>query len=280
VTHFPAAREGERRLYWFHSDHRAVTRAMLARTLCLQGFAERARFEAEASLEELPGPPSRLSVCRVISLGISRVALFNGDLSTAAQAIARLSDVAKRASAPFWQVEGRFLQGRLLVARGEFAQGAHMLRQTFDTFRQAGWRTSHPEFKTALAEALAGLGHFDEALTTAEEAVASALDDGESQSWYLPELLHIKGRILLQLATDQSAGLAADCLLEAVRIAREQNALLWELGIALSFAHVGKMQRRADEARQMLSSVYGRFTEGFETPSLRAARALLAEFPS
>jgi predicted ATPase len=279
VLRFPAPREGERCLYWFHSDHRAVVRAMLARTLCLQGFADRARVEAEASLDELPGPRSRLSVCRVIALGMSRVALFTGDLPRAAQAIARLRDVAARSSAPFWQIEGRFLQGMLLVARGEFAQGAAMLREAFDACGQAGLHASYPEFKGALAEALAGLGQLAEALPIAEAALAGALEDGESQSWYVPRLLHIKGKILLRQSADRSAGLAADCLREATRMASEQSALLWELRISLSFARLRMVQGRRDEARQLLLPVYDRFTEGFETPHLRAATALLAELP-
>ncbi len=279
VLRFPTPQAGERCLYWFHSDHRAVTHAMLARTLCLQGFAERANAESEASLEELPGPSNRLSVCRIIALGISRVALLTGDLATAAQAIARLSDVATRSSAPFWAIEGRFLLGMLLVVRRQFAQGAVVLREAFDACRQAGWRASYPEFKGALAEALAGVGRLDEALAIADEALASALEDGKSQSWYVPELLHIKGRILLQQSPDQSAELAADCLREGTRIAREQSALMWELRIALSFAHLRTTQGRTDEARQILSPIYDRFTEGFATPYLRAAKALLAELP-
>jgi predicted ATPase len=277
VLRLPAPREGERRLYWFHSDHRAVTRAVLAQTLCLQGFAEQAHIEAEASLEELPGPTNRLSVCRVIALGMGRVALLTGNLPAAAQAIARLSDVAARLNSPFWQVEGRFLQGMLLVARHDFAQGAAILSEAFGACRRAGWRSSYPEFRSALAEALAGLGQFTEALAIAEETVTSALENSESQSWYLPRLLHIKGEILLQQSPDQSAEIAADCLREATRIAGEQRALLWELRVSVSFARMRIVQGRTEEARQILSPVYERFTEGFELPYLRSARALLAE---
>lgn len=277
VLRLPSSREDERRLYWFHSDHRAVTRAVLARTLCLQGLAEQAHTEAKASLEELPGPTTRLSVCRVIALNMGRVALLTGNLSAAAQAIARLSDVATRSSSPFWQVEGRFLQGMLLVERHEFVQGAAILREAFGACSRAGWRASYPEFKGALAEALAGLGQLPEALAIAEEAITGALEDSESQSWYVPRLLHIKGEILARQSRDQPAELAANCLREATRIASEQTALLWELRISLSFARMRMVQGRVDEARQLLSPVYDRFTEGFETPYLRTAKTLLAE---
>jgi predicted ATPase len=277
VLRFPAAREGERRLYWSHSDHRAVTRAMLARTLCLRGFVERAQLEAEASMADLPGPPGRLSVCRVIALGLVRVALLTGNLPAADQAIARLSDVANRGSAPFWQVEGRFLRGTLMVARREFAAGAAVLREAFDTCRRARWRGSYPEFKGALVEALAGDGRLDEARATIDEAIASALEEGDSQIWYVPELLRIKGETLSPRSGGQSTAPAEDCFRRASDMARQQGALLWELRIALSFASMRVMQGRTDEGRRLLAPVYDRFTEGFETPHLRAAKALLME---
>jgi predicted ATPase len=35
------------------------------------------------------------------------------------------------------------------------------------------------------------------------------------------------------------------------------------------------IQGRHDEVRQLLAPIYDRFTEGFDTPALRAAKALL-----
>jgi predicted ATPase len=57
--------------------------------------------------------------------------------------------------------------------------------------------------------------------------------------------------------------------------AREQGALFWELRVALSLARLGVTQGRLNEARRMLAPVYDRFTEGFATTDLRAAKALL-----
>ncbi len=277
VLQFPAPREGERRLYWYHSDHRAVTRAMLARALCLQGFAERAHAEAEASVQDLPGPNRRLSVCRVIAIGRIRVALFTGDLAVADKAIARLSDVAAYSGAPFWQVEARFLHGMLLVARREFVRGAGELREAFDGCRRAGWRGSSLEFNGALAEAVGGLGQLDEALALVDQALATAFKDDRGQTWYIPELLRIKGTILLQQSVDHSVTQAANCFREAATMAREQNSLLWEIRTAISFARMRITQGCTEDARKILGPVYARFTEGFGTPYLCEAKALLEQ---
>jgi len=62
---------------------------------------------------------------------------------------------------------------------------------------------------------------------------------------------------------------------EALRIAREQEAKLWELRAAASLARLRRDQGRCAEARDLLAPVYDWFTEGFDTPDLRDARAVL-----
>ena len=58
-------------------------------------------------------------------------------------------------------------------------------------------------------------------------------------------------------------------------LAREQSALAWELRTATSLAHLWARQGGGDEATRVLRPVYDRFTEGFDTLDLRAAKRLL-----
>ena len=257
------------------SDDRAMARAMLARALWLQGFAEKARSEAEASLEELGGVSYRLSFCRVLYFGFCRIVPMLGDFAAGERAITRLIEVATSLNAPFWQTAGRLLEGKLLVERGEFAQGAAVLRDAFETCSRTGWRISYPEFKGALARALAGVGQVDAALSALGEAVASAGQGENGQVWYVPELLRVEGEVLLRQAGDQSADAAEDCFDQARKMAREQGALFWELRVALSLARLKVTQGHHEEARRVLAPVYNRFTEGFATADLRAASSML-----
>jgi len=64
---------------------------------------------------------------------------------------------------------------------------------------------------------------------------------------------------------------------KAVEIARRQQAKSWELRASTSLARLWQTQGRVGEARQMLTEIYGWFTEGFDTPDLREAKALLEE---
>jgi predicted ATPase len=62
---------------------------------------------------------------------------------------------------------------------------------------------------------------------------------------------------------------------KALGIAREQEAKLWELRAAASLARLWRDQGSRAAARDLLDPVYGWFTEGFDTPDLQEARALL-----
>ncbi len=263
-------------IYYNSNDH-ADARAMLARALWMQGFTEKALNEAHVSLEDVQGAGQELLLCRALYYGICRIAPMIGDFTTADREITRLIDVATSLNAYFWDTAGRFLKGKLLIERGEFAQGLPVLLDAFETCDRTGWRLSYPEFKGALALARAGLGRLDEALDTLEDAVATAGEGEDGQVWYVPELLRIKGEVLLQKSAHQSTQAAETCFGRAAEMAREHEALFWELRIALSVTRLRMTQGRNGEATQILAPVYGRFTDGYETTDLRAARAMLSQ---
>ena len=263
--------ENERSLAPRRWDDLAMARAMHSRVLWLQGFTDRARREAQASLDDAGG--SDLSMCRIIYSGIGRIAPMMGDFEVAENAIANLIELATRVNAPFWMTAGQLLRGKLLVERREFAEGLAVLRDPCEVCRQTGWRLSYPEFNGSVALALAGLRRLDEACDAVSGAIESA-GGPEGQQWYVPELLRIKAQILLQQDTREVLA-AENCLDQAVAMAREQGALFWELRVALGRCHLRLTQGRSDEGRQEPSSVYDRFTEGFDTADAIAARRLL-----
>jgi len=273
-SHDPPQNRG--RAPWYTTGHRASDRAMLSRALWLRGFVEQAHHEAQASLDEVRPTDPQLLICRVLYVGICRLAPMTGDFATAEQANARLIEVATSLNAQRWLTTGRFLEGKLMVERRDFTKGLAALREAFDTCRQTGWLMSYPEYKCWLAVALAGLEQLDEALDAVKEGLeGSGQAEEEGQRWYVPELLRIKGEVLLQQAADRSVSLAEDCFDQAGELAREQGALFWELRIALSLARLRVTQGRNSEARQVLAPVYDRFTEGFGTTDMVSARQLL-----
>jgi predicted ATPase len=71
---------------------------------------------------------------------------------------------------------------------------------------------------------------------------------------------------------------AAEALFrKALGIAKRQEAKLWQLRAAMSLARLRRDQGHWTEARDLLAPVYDWFTEGFDTPDLKEAKALLDE---
>ncbi len=92
------------------------------------------------------------------------------------------------------------------------------------------------------------------------------------ERWFAAELHRHKGRLLLRQEHSEAA---EELYRKALSIAQEQEAKLWELRTALSLARLRRDQGRRDEARDLLAPVYGWFTEGFDTPDLKEAKALV-----
>jgi predicted ATPase len=123
-----------------------------------------------------------------------------------------------------------------------------------------------------LAKGLPRAGLFDEALAVLQEALAGC--DGEGEMSHFPELLRVQGEILLTRPQPDEA--AAEAILErALSVARQQGALSWELRASMTLARLRARQGRAVEGREHVASVYARFTEGFDTYDLRAAKEML-----
>jgi predicted ATPase len=94
--------------------------------------------------------------------------------------------------------------------------------------------------------------------------------------------LCIKGELILSESDPLSfhaATTAERCFRDAIDLAERQGALLWELRGTLHLARLRLKQKRPDDVRS-LAPVYGRFTEGLETPELRAAKLLLDSLSS
>ena len=266
----------QRRSFGFAEDHPALTRVFLSLALWLLGFIDQAWREVRASLDGLRAADPPLVLFRVLYFGVSRIVPATGDLAAAVQCNARLVEAATEINSPFWQTAQRFASGKLMIGRGEFAQGVAVLNDAFDTCRRTGWRMSYPEFKGALATGLVGLGQLDEALAAVNDGLDGAAWGEHGYDLFFAELLRIKGEIQLRRG-DVAA--SEDSFRLAIDIAREQEALLWELRASLSLARVRANQGRGGEARRLVAQVYDRFTEGFETPDLRAAKAFLDELP-
>jgi predicted ATPase len=164
--------------------------------------------------------------------------------------------------------------GELLVRRGDAAQGIPLLQRSLEDMRSSGQKILVARTSCVLAESLAANDRLSEARHVVDDAIAECATNDMAID--LPELLRIKSTILVAMSENAETQ-AEDCLSQSLDCARRQSSLSWELRTIATVARLRAKQGRSDEGRHLLSSVYGRFTEGFETPDLKAAAQLLRE---
>jgi predicted ATPase len=124
-----------------------------------------------------------------------------------------------------------------------------------------------------MAEGLGKAGQIADALDAIDDAIARA--ERTEELWQFAELLRVKGELVLLEGAAPQAAAAEDYFQRALDWARRQGALSWELRAAASLARLQCDHGRSAEAVALLQPVYDRFTEGFETADLKAAKALL-----
>jgi predicted ATPase len=176
----------------------------------------------------------------------------------------------------FWRACGEIMHGWALAEQGARVRGIGQLRQGLTDWKIAGSETYRTYFLALLAEALGNDGQIEEGLGVLAEALAQMQSTGEGL--HGAELHRLQGELLLRREAAEGAGREAEaCFHRALTIARRQRAKSLELRAAMSLARLYQKQDRRAEARPMLTECYSSFTEGFDTPDLRAAQTLLAE---
>ncbi len=125
-----------------------------------------------------------------------------------------------------------------------------------------------PFFMASVAEVRAE--HHDPAGAVGLLDRAAELATLTGEDWYTPEIKRLQARFVARDKSD-----AMSLLESSLAIAREQGAKLWELRTATDLARRWAAESNPAAAREVLAPVYGWFTEGFDSPDLAAARALL-----
>ena len=166
--------------------------------------------------------------------------------------------------------EAAIVQGWALVEQGQVEEGILQMRQGL-ALRSEGPRAYQ---LTLLAGAYGRAGQITEALATLEEALA--LVHKNAERLFEAEIYRLKGELLLKQSSDHAAE-AETCFHQALTIARRQQAKSLELRVTTSLARLWQNQGKRTEAHELLASVYGWFTEGFDTADLCDARGLLEE---
>jgi len=236
--------------------------------LCL-GFPNQALVRANAAIAEARRLAHSPTIASALMIGAIRLSIAgdNGDLD---DLVEDLVAVATEQAFPQWRAFGTIYRGWFKAKNGDVVEGISLLRSGAAAYRANGNELLMPHHTALLARACDIAGQIDEAGTALDDALQIAGRTGEH--WLDAELNRHKGQLLLRQG---HSGAAEELYRKALSIAEEQEAKLWELRAAASFARLRRDQGRPAEARDLLAPVYGWFTEGFDTPDLKEAKALL-----
>lgn len=167
------------------------------------------------------------------------------------------------------------LQGWTMAGPKADEAGITQIRQGLAGFQATGAYIFRPYFLILLAEAYAKQGQAAAGLQALDEALAMSERGGERvyESW----VYRLKGELLLQVEITAEAKAEA-CFSQAIAIAQRQGAKLLELRATMSLGRLWQKQGKGEAAHQMLTALYGWFSEGFDTVDLREAKELLAQW--
>jgi class 3 adenylate cyclase/tetratricopeptide (TPR) repeat protein len=252
------------------ADDYAAMLVYLASSLAYLGYMDQARSRLNEALSEARRlrHAHTLAVVLVMAGGIE-VFTSSPEIREHAEELLALSTEHEFS---YFLGYATVFHGWSLTSLGQAREGLSELQRGLSMVRATGAVLGTPRTLTYLAEAYAKLARTAEGLNCLAEAeqIVETTEErvGEAE-------LHRLRADLLNAIGDQAA--AEKSLHLAIAAAERQSAKLFELRATMSLARLWRDQGKRTEARDLLTPIYGWFTEGFDTPLLKGTKALLEQ---
>jgi predicted ATPase len=163
-------------------------------------------------------------------------------------------------------------RGYARAALGQPEDGLVEMEEGWAVWQAMGAKASNTHHAIWLADTCRRADRIEAAFTWVDVAAEHARVFGERD--LEAEIHRLHGELLLEKGATVEA---EACLRRSIDIARRQKAKAFELRTATVLArHLNEMGQR-QAASELLAPIYGWFTEGFDTPDMKAARQLLAQ---
>jgi class 3 adenylate cyclase/predicted ATPase len=254
-------------------DPGVACRLHIALTLWLLGYPDQAlaRLHGALALAHELSHPYSLAFAQWTAAYIYQ---WHRDVPTVHEQAEAAVALATEQGFTHWVALGTSLRGWALAMQDQGETGLAQVRQGITAWRAAGGAVRVPYFCTLLADVCNHLGYTADGLQALAEA--HTLVEQHDERWWEAEVCRLRGVLLLRQPGASQAEAEA-WVQRALDVARRQEAKSLELRAAMSLSHLWQQQGKQAEARELLTSVYGWFTEGFDTADLQEAKALLEE---
>ncbi|MGC9358355.1 MAG: ATP-binding protein, partial [Anaerolineae bacterium] len=243
----------------------------LAWTRWLLGYPDRALdevYKALALAERLDHP---LSLAFTLAIGAAGLHLLRREVGAAAPYTARLVHLVADETLTSMEPWAEVLAGVQQVREGAAEAGLARVREGMAAWKATGALSGRPFQMLILINLYRRHGEIEAALETVDEALALVDETGERP--FEAEYFRLRG--VLRAAQGATPSEVEAHFRTALTLAQKQTARSWALRSALSLARHLQQEGRKEEARKVLAPIYENFTEGFDTPDLQEAQALL-----
>jgi predicted ATPase len=255
----------------FGQDVRVTILSYRSLALWVLGYPEAAIADTERAL---------MDAREIGHAGTLMYALFHallphiwcGNYATTNAIADELVALADEKGSSFWKVIGMLFQ--VFALTGKAADGVQIINSAVAAMRSTGTTLWLSLSLPYLAKAYADLGQFNDAWRCIGEAMTAV--ETTKERWWEAEVNRTAGEITL-LSPEPDAAKAEAYFEQALAVSRQQQAKSFELRASMSLARLWRDQGKVQQAQELLSPVYGWFTEGFETRDLKDAKALLEE---
>lgn len=276
----------------YGQDPGVVSLAQNARALSLMGYPDQAIRQADAAIALAK------EVAHPYSLALAQyqaVVMYHTqrDFQRMREILSATVALSPEHGIPYWLSSMQVLKGWVLANQGERQAGIEAMRQGLSVSQEIGTTLNRPYSLFLLAETHGAVGEAEEGLALLREAEQSVQKTGGH--FHQAEIYRLTGELTLQKeardwrleprsSSPQASSLNPQVSREAeayfhkaIEIAQRQEAKLLELRASVSLGRLWRRQGKVAQARQLLTTLYGWFTEGFDTVDLQEARTLLEE---
>lgn len=249
--------------------------ANLAATLWLTGAPTRAALVAEVTVREAQETAHRHSLCQILCMGMTAVALWNGHVDRALRYAAELARLVAQYQLTMWKPVSLCLDMLAACVAGEQVQAKELVAAC-DAMLALPPPLIRPIYLVMIADELVTRGHLVDAKLPIKAARAK-LQASQGERWPIPELLRVEA-VLARRSGDRRT--AEQLLLQSLALADEAGATGWSLRAALSLAELRRNARREREAAAVLAPIIARVVDGAGTKDFDNAEAFLLRLPT
>jgi tetratricopeptide (TPR) repeat protein len=246
----------------------------LAWVAAIEGDEDEARAELRKAvrLSEQIGDP--YIVCQVAAY-LATLSRELRDVETARGLAERALALSHEHGLQFWQALALCAQSWVRLQEGSPEEAVALARTGLAIFEAIGSVINRPYFSTYLLEAQLRVGDCEAALRTADESLLVCRES--LGPMYEPEILRLKGLVLLESGSEEGA---MDCLQAALAQSRLQGAKLFEVRAATSLGRLLERRKMLVQAREVLEASCAKWSASSLARDLEEARSVLAALPN